>query len=135
MSEGMAVFSGNCLCAICGEPAGFNDMHGNALMTGDIVIVFTEDDGEMDCFPDGLTVVVGGGWQSTNHGDRITHKRGVIDPSPFVMGFRSLPMNDDSEWRVVRVKKHSDAVIGEHWAAYGFSYQAIPDTIMEENQP
>lgn len=117
--SGLSVFSGKCLMAVCGEPTGICDTAGTLLFTGDIVIVFSED-----YVPDGLTAVVSDQWQSYSDGNI---KKLNDSPTYFVMGIKSVPLNEDGEWRVLRVKSFSDCIEGEHWPAYGFNYSQTPE--------
>jgi hypothetical protein len=52
---------------------------------------------------------------------------------PFVMGIKSVPLEDTGEWRVLKVKDFSDVVPGEHWREYGFSYQI--DEVRDSDSP
>lgn len=128
----LAIFSGNCLQGICGEPAGFKDMDGKPLHVGDIVQTFTvarreDDDGEwLDFMGDKLTAVVSDAWESTFDGDEMTYQRKPEGGSCYVMGIRSIPMDQPGEWRVRLVKSHRDVIDGEHWPAYGFRYGPAP---------
>lgn len=121
MSE-LSVFSGECLMAICGEPSGFNDITGAPLFTGDIVIVFTDD-----YRPHGLTVVVSDQWTTFSDG-AIESKDG--HQNYFVMGIKAVPLNEDGEWKVLRVKSFADCIQDEHWPAYRFSYGKTPESAL-----
>jgi hypothetical protein len=131
-AKGVAVFSGECLEAVCGISVGANDLRGVPLFTGDIVIVFTVDERDtehgptVDYFPDGLTAVVSDEW-TTYQGGEYVRKEGV--PEFFVMGIRSRPLNDAGEWRVMKVKGHDEVLVGERWSAYGFNYREVPPSV------
>lgn len=97
----MYVYSG--LVRVCeiGLAAGFSDTHAVPLVTGDIVIMFTDQ-----YVPSHLSVVV------------------TDESGPFVMGLKSVPMHDPGQWRVLRVKAAADVIEGERWPDWGFSYQS-----------
>ena len=134
--SGVAVFSGECLVAVCGLPTGFRDMCGYELFTGDIVVVFTvreygDDRESLDYLPSGLTAVVSDEWVTTREllsGER-TYRRKEGAPEFFVMGIKNVPMDEPGQWRVMRVKEWSDVIEGERWPAYGFSYQPVPEQV------
>ena len=137
---GLAVFSGKCLEALCGIATGHNDMGGKPLFTGDIVIIFTVrdyDNGDgCDYFPDGLTVVVSDEW-TTYSGDvgESPYVRKDGDAEYFVMGIRSVPLEETGDWRVMKVKGHESVIAGEHWPAYGFIYAESPFIAARESTP
>lgn len=104
----LTVFSGEVKMAECGELTPYFDMAGKQLRTGDIVVTFTEL-----YVPDELTVVVknqGNSWEAEF-------------PDFYVMGIASVPLNEDGEWKVRKLKDHSDVIEGESWTAYGFNYK------------
>lgn len=134
----LGIFSGNCLLGICGEPAGFKDMDGKPLHVGDIVQTFTvarreDDDGEwMDFMGDNLTAVVSDEWESTRHGDTMVYQRKSGGGRYYVMGIRSIPMDQPGQWRVRLVKSHRDVIDGEHWPDYGLRYGQAPNATGEQ---
>lgn len=134
----LAVFSGDCLQAICGISTGFKDMRGSELRTGDIVCVFTVreygQDGERwaEMPPDGLTAVVSDEWTTYTDGS-FRRKDGA--PEFFVMGIKSVPLDEPGVWRVMKVKDYEDVVAGEHWRAYGFNYRPVPDAVRAGGAP
>ncbi len=82
----MYVYSGNCRKCETGLPTGLTDIVGKPLFTGDIVVIYTEDnDGKLSYFPDDLTVVVIDQWQSFANG---THVLREAQGAPFVMGIK-----------------------------------------------
>ncbi|TPG50156.1 hypothetical protein EAH75_01270 [Rhodanobacter glycinis] len=128
----LAVFSGKCLEGVCGIATGFHDMHGKPLRTGDIVITYAVregDEGAASYLPDGLTAVVSDEWTSYSDGSFV---RKEDAPVYFVMGIRSVPLDDPDTWRVSRVKGYEDVIDGEHWSAYGFNYGPIPEPVRPE---
>lgn len=127
--SGLAIFSGNCLEAICGIDTGAKDMHGEPLFTGDIVIIYstkivsTEYGPMTDYIAGGITAVVSDEWTTYTDG---TYRSKEGKAEYFVMGIKSVPMEDTGEWRVRKVKSHQDVVLGEHWKDYGFNYRESP---------
>ena len=111
----MFVYSGKCRQCETGLKTNEKDMAGKELFTGDIVVIFTDD-----YHPDGLTVVIAHQWKSYSNG-----KHELIDenPEPFVMGIETVCWTDD-EWKVMKVKDHSDVIEGEHWKDFGFNYKS-----------
>lgn len=97
----MYVYSGQVRLCETGIEAGFADTHSQPLVTGDIVIIFTDD-----YVPSHLTVVV------------------ADEEGPYVMGIKGVPMHDPGQWRVLRVKSAADVIEDERWPAWGFSYQS-----------
>ena len=126
----LAVFSGKCLQAVCGIDTGFKDMRGAALFTGDIVQTYTVREYDtkygpmLDYAPDELTAVVSDEWTTYSDGK---HVRKAGDAEYFVMGIRSVSLEDTGEWRVRKLKSYEDVIVGEHWAAYGFNYLEAPE--------
>ena len=121
----MFIYSGNCLLCETGQDTGHKDMDGAPLFTGDIVLTFTAYEGEFLGlgFPDKLTAIVR---------DEYDNWAGA-DPTPkdepsefFAMGIRSVPLEDTGEWRVKKLKDHSDVQDGERWPSWGFRYAATP---------
>jgi hypothetical protein len=131
----LAIFSGECLLAVCGLPIGFRDMHGTELFTGDIVLIFTvrqcgDDPEALSYLPDHLTAVVSDEWATFNTGrDERDFIRKGGSPEFFVMGIKSVPLHEPGEWRVMRVKRWSDVIAGEHWTDYGFNYRTLPEQV------
>jgi hypothetical protein len=125
----LAVFSGDCLAGVCGEAVGFNDMAGEPLHVGDIVQTFTvidRKDGDcewLDMMGDKLTVVVSDEWESFSDGSLV---RKPDHDGFYVMGIKSIPMDEPGNWRVRLVKSHKDVIEGERWPAYGFNYRPVP---------
>lgn len=114
------VMSGKCRLCTTGHPAGFRDLEGKPLFTGDIVAIFTDGgDGAKEAHS--LTAVVRDQFASFSDGTFIARD----EPGDcFVMGIKSVPMDDPGHWRVWKLKDHRDVIPGEHWTAYGFSYQS-----------
>ncbi|HEY9462832.1 MAG TPA: hypothetical protein VIR54_07065 [Vicinamibacterales bacterium] len=130
----LVVFSGKCRKCDVGQPVGFTDMRGEALYTGDIVVTFTvreRDEAWLDYFPDGLTVVVNDQYRHHPEGAPLPDSTPYSDG--YVMGIRSVPMDEPGQWRVLRVKPYADVIEGEHWPAYGFSYRALAPFTTEES--
>jgi hypothetical protein len=123
----LGVFSGRCLQAVCGKATSFNDINGEPLRTGDIVMIFSvrEDDGDPDYFPKGLTAVVSDEFTSYATGEGTRHERNPGPPGYFVMGIKDVPLDGEGNWRVMKVKGFEDVVEGEHWPQYGFSYKTV----------
>lgn len=117
----LTVFSGQCALCDTGIETPYLDFRNKPLFTGDIVLTFTE--GGLG-LPDSLTVVVRDEFE--NISGRPPRR---IEPSDFfVMGIRSVPLDGPTEWRVMKVKDHSDVIAGEHWKAYGFRYAKAIET-------
>lgn len=45
------------------------------------------------------------------------------------MGIKDANM---TEWKVIKVKDHSDCIDGEHWKAFGISYRKFNSDLIEE---
>ena len=114
----MYVYSGKCRQCETGIETGKKDIGDNKLFTGDIVVVFKEDESGINYPPSGLTVIVNDDWKSFTDG---THERIATNSTPFAMGIKDVGLEDDY-WSVMKVKDHSDVVEGEHWKDYGFNY-------------
>lgn len=126
----MRVFSGKVHMCDVGHPAGFRDLEGRHLATGDIVALFTGTGASAVSY--GLTVVVRD--QFTSYSDGTVIEK--TEPGEcFVMGIKSVDLtlpDEGSEeddpaaslyWKVWKVKDHTDVIEGEHWKAYGFSFR------------
>ena len=122
----LRVFSGKCCLCDVGHEVNAKDYMGEPIHTGDIVMIWHGEyiDTESECWypAGGLTVVVNDQYSSVGDGRTIIHREKEGQPDPFVMGIKGCGFNDPS-WQVHIVKKHSDVIDGEHWPAYGFSYQ------------
>lgn len=114
-SETIYVYSGQCRLCEVGHPADARDINGKPLHTGDIVVIFTEN-----YQPDTLTVVVRNDFTSYGNGQHVPQE----SSEAFVMGIKSVPIEDAGMWKVLKVKDYSDVVPGEHWSAWGFNYRA-----------
>lgn len=114
----MFVYSGKCKLCECGKPTGIYDNTGEHLKTGDIVVIFTYDEG-VKYIPNNLTVVIEK--QFVSYSDD-THVPIDHPEKPFVMGIKNVDLAN-SDWGVIRVKEWKDVVHGEHWKAYGFNYR------------
>ena len=115
------VLSGKCRVGDVGEETSLEDITGEKLYVGDIVITSTIDEMGV-CSNDGLTVVCSDRWTSYNNG---THKA-KQKYGHFIMGIKDVDfMGKDREtWMVQRVKSHKDVIVGENWADFGFKYVA-----------
>ncbi len=114
------VFSGKVALCEIGKPTTLTDRHGRQLFTGDIVVIWTEDEsGILKHTVDNLTCVI----ELTEEKDLSLH--GKARPGPWVMGIRDVDLSD-SDWRVLRVKQWSDVIEGEHWTEYGFNFNHNP---------
>jgi hypothetical protein len=112
------VHSGDCRMCAVGTATGQRDMLGGLLFTGDIVLSFVE--GTPSYY---LTVVVRDEYRSFVGGAHMP----IDEPgAPYLMGIKSVPLEDTGEWRVLKVKDFSDVISGEHWRAFGFNYVAEP---------
>lgn len=116
------VLSGKCRLCTIGFDAKVKDWAGKPLFTGDIVAVFTERGDGVENFS-GLTAVVRD--EFTSYSDGTVVPRADVGDC-YVMGIKSVPLDAPGEWRVAKVKDHRDVIPGEHWTAYGFSYQSEP---------
>jgi hypothetical protein len=114
----MRVYSGKCLIGRCGIATKMNDVDGNKLYVGDIVALMNDDGFH------GLTVVVEDGITSYSDGSYFIDKS---HGDEFVMGIKSVNLNEDSWWYVSKVKSHSDVVDGENWPNFGFNYSEVSD--------
>lgn len=115
----MYVYSGKCRLCDVGVETGFHDCNDVSLRTGDIVITYTED--ELGFANLGvLTVVVSDQYQSYSDGTHV-EKEGEVEF--FVMGIKSIDINEDGTWRVKRLKGYESVLDGEHWPDYGFSFR------------
>lgn len=110
----MYVYSGDCRKCEVGVETNLFDWSGELLNTGDIVISICDG-----LYNSGLTVVIADQWQSYSDG---THVKKDGDLEFFVMGIKSEVLGE--RWQAVRVKKFEDAIEGEHWTDYGFSYKS-----------
>ena len=106
------MFSGDFEFGEIGIDTGAKDASGNPLATGDIVMLghrcYVGTDAETLTYDALLTVVVAN----------------PEDGKPFVMGIKDCGFTSP-EWQIQLVKKFSDVVDGEHWAAYGFNYRSV----------
>lgn len=128
----MKIYSGKCLYCECGERTPFVDMSEERLYTGDIVIMFVEDEHGMTHPPDGLSAIVSNKYTTYTDGKIELNETGS---QPFVMGIANCVMEktDGAEtvfrsgenrvWRVMRVKSWRDVVSGENWTEWGFNYK------------
>lgn len=98
----LAIYSGKVRQCAIGVATPFRDMRDAPLSTGDIVVIYS-DNGFVDPM---LTCVIGD------------------DDGFWVMGIKSVPLDEPGYWRVYKVKDHIDAVDGEHWKAFGFSFRS-----------
>lgn len=118
------VYSGVCRQGTLGMETPLEDVTGEKLYVGDIVITSTIDEFGI-CSNNGLTVVVSDEFRSVNNGKEIEYipKEGQIEY--FVMGIKSIDfMNVDSgKWIVKRLKSFKDVVNGEKWTDFGFNYK------------
>ena len=119
MSEAMYVYSGKCRQGRVGQPTAFEDMYEHPLFVGDIVCIAHED-----ATPDHLTVVVSD--EFTTYSD-CEHRVKDGPVEHFVMGIKSVPLDEAGAWRVLRVKDHADVIDGEHWRKFGFRYAKESD--------
>jgi hypothetical protein len=97
----MDIYSGEVNLGETGIESNHKDVAGNRLYTGDIVIIYTKD-----YIADGLTVIV--------HDKDGFWAMGIKD---------AMTTDEDGSWMVRRVKSHADAIHGEHWSNFGFSYR------------
>ncbi len=111
----MYVYSGNSRKGTVGAATPFRDCKGEPLFVGDIVCVFT--DGYV---PDGLTAVVSDEFTSYSDGTHVINEGAA---EQFVMGIKSVDLENPNTWRVVKLKDYRDVIDGEHWRAYGFNYR------------
>lgn len=116
----MRVYSGECRQTDTGLPTGIRCLGGEELRTGDIVLLFHQNESSSEPFFHGLTVVTSDQWQSYSDG---THQEKDGELNFFVMGIKKVSLNEDKEWMVSRVKSHADVVNGEHWRNYGFNFR------------
>lgn len=112
----MYIYSGDCRLGTVGQPTKFSDLHGKPLFVGDIVITYADN-----YEPDSLTAVVSDEF-TTYWGGEYRVKGGPAES--FVMGIKSVDLDNPDQWRVLKVKDHQDVIDGEHWKAYGFNYSA-----------
>ena len=119
------VYSGVCRQGTLGMETSLNDVTGEKLYVGDIVMTSTIDEFGI-CSNNGLTVVVSDEFRSVNNGKETEYipKEGQIEY--FVMGIKNVDfMNADSEkWIVKKLKSFKDVVNGEKWTDFGFNYKA-----------
>lgn len=115
------VLSGKCRIGDVGEETKLEDITGEKLYVGDIVITSTIDEMGV-CNNNGLTVVCSDKWTSYSDG---THKA-KPNYEHFVMGIKNVDFmgKDRDKWMVKRVKSHKDVIVGEKWKDFGFSYVA-----------
>lgn len=120
----LKVFSGKCCLCDVGIPTMAKTTYGDPveLHTGDIVILwngrYLGTDNEFWNASDSLTAIVANQYQSYSDGTIILKDK---NPLPFAMGIKDCGFNDP-EWRIQLVKKYTEVIPGEHWKAYGFSY-------------
>lgn len=134
----LKVWSGKCCLCDVGISTNAKSTWGNSLElhTGDIVILwhgqYINSDLEQWLPTDGLTVVVANQYKSYSDGSIVVQD---AQPIPFPMGIKDCGFNHP-EWRVQVVKKYSDVIAGEHWPAYGFSFNHsdIADSAVKETK-
>ena len=106
----LSIYSGECFRGNVGGDPVAEDAFGKDLHVGDVVMLgnvrYIGTDAETITYDPLLSAVVVDG-----------------DGVPFVMGIKTCGFTDP-EWQIHLVKKHSDVVAGEHWAAWGFNYRA-----------
>jgi len=113
--EKLYIYSGDCKQCEVGIPTEANDIMGQPLYTGDIVVI----EGAYTC-ADSLTVVICEQFQNFYGKDPVK----LSNQSEFyVMGIKSFGVDDFGDWKVSRVKSHKDIIDGEHWTAFGFNYR------------
>ena len=127
----MFVYSGKCRLCETGIQTKRKDLYDNDLYTGDIVVIFKVDDNMLLEMSGNLSVVVKDDYSTSWDGKETRHVKNGQEGEPFVMGIKSEWHGDPEgryermggNWRVWKVKDHSDVIDGEHWKAYGFNYR------------
>lgn len=120
--EDLYIYSGKCVIGKVGDKTLLTDSFGIKLFVGDIVTIHTSS------MSPRLTVISDEKYQSYSDGF-IRLK----EPNHFVMGIKSVNyMEEDCEWTVTRVKKHSDLVDGENWKDWGFSVGKIKGILVPQ---
>lgn len=120
----LKVFSGKCCLCDVGIPVNAKSTWGDEveIHTGDIIILwhgsYIGTDIEQWLPSVGLTAVVADQYQSFMNGAISVLN---ASPTPFPMGIKDCGFSDP-EWRIQVVKKYSDAIEGENWPEFGFSY-------------
>ena len=125
------IYSGKCRFCEIGIGTPFRDMVGEKLHTGDIVAMFTEDEHGMCSPPRNLSAIVMDKYTTYSDG-KIELKSDISEP--FVMGIKNCKaeqldgetvfrQDENSVWRVMRLKSYRDVIPGEHWTEWGFNYR------------
>ena len=109
----MRIYTGDCEHGECGLPTDMVDSQGDRLFVGDVVVMASCDKRGISSFYS-LTVVVEGRPELSG-GDENT---------PFIMGVKSVDVNEDPNWMVCKLKSYKDCIVGESWPSFGFSYKA-----------
>lgn len=121
----MYVYSGKCRLCDCGILLPVQDMYEKDLHTGDVVIMFTENEDGSFSYHGGMSVVVAKQYQTQQvYPTGYAHKLKEEELEFFVMGIKDVPFWTEQEWKVIKVKDHSDVIEGEHWKEFGFNYKS-----------
>lgn len=98
----MFIYSGKVNLGRCGEETHLRDCNDEPLYVGDIVITYVEG----DIYAGSLTAVV------------------KDEDGFFVMGIKVTDfMDEDSEWKVRKLKGWKQVIDGEKWEKFGFNYK------------
>lgn len=118
----LKLFSGECVLCDIGIDTANYDHEGVPLFTGDIVLLYNvmwPGTDQEHWYPHGLTAVSYNQYRS--YSDGTVRLIDDVTEFPFVMGIKGVGFTNPN-WRIIRVKSHTDVIDGEHWREYGFRY-------------
>jgi hypothetical protein len=119
----MKIYSGSCCLCDVGLPTNQQDVQGNDLFSGDIVMLWHGShigtDIEEWLSSDRLTAIVGNQYKSFSDG---TIKLLTKKPRLFTMGISSCGIQND-EWKVSLIKSHLDIIPGEKYKNFELNYK------------
>ncbi len=114
----MYIYSGACKVGIVGEKTNLVTCKGEILYVGDIVLVQGPDG-----FFYSMSAVISDQFDwSIDENKKIVYKK-VGEPNNFyIMGIKDAVIGGENGFIVTRVKRFCDAISGERWNDFGFSY-------------
>lgn len=111
----MYIYSDTYKLCECGLPTHLTDESGKELHTGDQVIIFNLNNGDVPFIGEITAIVIDqfGNWIPSK-----AHEK----QKPYIMGIKDAPVGDKG-WSVRLHKKYTDCIIGEHWPNCNFNYR------------